>query len=1217
MRWPLLILMGVTACSGSDKAGDTATNAPPSAPVLALDAADSTQDLTVRIAEPSVDPEGAAVVYTYAWTVDGAASDLRSDTIPADQHTRGELWEVTVTASDGTRAADPVTASTTIGNAPPTAAVAISPSAPRSPDELVASPSGIDPEDDPVTFAFAWTVDGVDAGIDGPIVPPSATARNQRWEVRVTPNDGTDDGRVVTASAVIGNLPPVLSDLVLTPGVPGTNDTLTATPEASDPDDDPVTVAYAWSVNGEVVQEGPEDTLPSTAFARGDTVFVTGTPSDGAQEGAPLTSESVSVQNAPPEVLTAALDADTVTQDDMLSLIDLTTTDADGDEVTTTVAWHLDGEVLPDETEPTLSVDGLPRDGSITAVITPTDGVDDGEPFETAPTTIINTTPRVIDPAIAPDPAYEDSLVVFDADIVDPDGDPLDSVYTWRVDGLVVQEGPLASITGELFDRYQVIEATLAVDDGSGPVIVDVGPVDVDNSPPTVAEVALSADVLTERDVLGCEAIEPYDADGDEVFLEVVWVVNGFRLDIGPVIDGEWFNRGDEVWCEAEPSDGITRGAVFESPHLLVQNASPDAPEAGRLEPADHRYGLDPLQCIYDGEYPSDPDRDLVALMVRWFADGVEVEVEATSTLYANDTLPAQATLQTRHWSCVFDAVDAVYESTTPGSRSPELESVAAGGNVLVVLLDDVGTDMLGVYDEHPSPPPTPRLDALADEGLLFRNAYSAPVCSPTRAAMLTGRLGRRYGLGVIVDAWDVLHPLPDSEVLIPRMLEQSPDLDYASSVAGKWHLGNSIQGLSHPADMGFDWHAGSMDNLRTPSVLDDGREKSYEMWVKNTNGTVDWEDTYATTDSIDDAISRMATMPEPWFLYVPLNAAHSPVHVPPRHLHSQDIDEDSSDSAKYRAVVEATDTEIGRLLDAIPAPVAARTTVMVLGDNGSPDWAITPPRTAPQYKGTLYEGGINVPFIVRSPFVTEAGSETDALVHVVDVFATTAILAGVDPNQVTRPDLLGGPDTVIETDGESLLPFFTDPDHPSLREYVFSERFANNGEGPYTYEDKRAIRDERWKLIRLQTELGPIEDRFFDLAEDDLETVDLLTEGPLTPEAADAYDRLDEALGEQMLALVYDVPALPPVVRDVIITPEDAAYGDRLTCEVGFYGDLNPDVVELLYDWAIGDSWLGIDSAVLDTAIAGPGARIQCSVTPFDGVLYGEPGLAEIVLAE
>ena len=223
MRWPLLMLMGVTACSGSDKAGDTATNAPPSAPVLALDAADSTQDLTVRIAEPSVDPEGAAVVYTYAWTVDGASSDLRSDTVPADQHTRGELWEVTVTASDGTRAADPVTVSTTIGNAPPTAAVAISPSAPRSPDELVASPSGIDPEDDPVTFAFTWTVDGVDAGIDGPIVPPSATARNQRWEVRVTPNDGTDDGRVVTASAVIGNLPPVLSDLVLTPGVPGTN----------------------------------------------------------------------------------------------------------------------------------------------------------------------------------------------------------------------------------------------------------------------------------------------------------------------------------------------------------------------------------------------------------------------------------------------------------------------------------------------------------------------------------------------------------------------------------------------------------------------------------------------------------------------------------------------------------------------------------------------------------------------------------------------------------------------------------------------------------------------------------------------------------------------------------------------------------------------------------------------------------------------------------
>ncbi|MFT5455062.1 MAG: arylsulfatase B [Myxococcota bacterium] len=1217
---PLLALILVAAgCVSNDKPSDTSADrdAPPSAPGVVLDGVDSSQPLVLRVVSPSVDPEGAAVTLAYTWAVDGApADDMSSDTVPADRHARGERWEVSVTASDGANTSEPVVAETVIGNAPPTAVVVISPGAPTSGDDLVASANASDAEDDPVTVAWSWTVDGEPSDIVGPIVTAAATAKDQLWEVRAVPNDGFDDGLAVRSTVVVGNLPPVVSSVILSPDVPDAGTSIVAAVSVSDPDDDPVDLLFSWTVDGEVVQESESDSLAPGAFARDQAVVVTVTPSDPLQSGAPVASDAVTVRNAVPRILSIMLDADEVDQDDVIGIDAVVSEDADGDEVTWSVQWQLDGAPVPDATEPALPVDGIARDSLLSAVLTPTDGLDVGVPVESPSVTVGNTPPRLLDAVLGPDPAMESSLVRFIVDIVDPDRDPLDITYTWRVDGGVVQEGPISSLTGALYDRDQVIDVTLAVSDGEDVSVLDAGPIDVVNSPPTVDSVELSAVLLTERDAVTCEPVGASDADGDPVYLEVVWVVNGFDLDIGPVLDGRWFDRGDEVWCAAEPTDGITRGEVFESAHLIVQNSAPDAAGPPRVEPTEFRMGFDSLSCVAEGPYPADPDRDLVALRTVWYSAGVEADVRPTNTLYEGDTLPAHEAAAGRDWTCSFTAVDAAYGAESPGPIGSPAAGAGVGGNVLIVLLDDVGTDMVGVYAEHPDPPPTPNIDALAAEGVLFRNAYSAPVCSPTRAAMLTGRLGRRYGIGVIVDAWEVLHPLPDSEQLLPAVLDRSLDFAYANSLTGKWHLGNTIQGLTHPADMGFDWHAGSMDNLRTPTDIDDGREKTYEMWAKNTNGELAWEDTYATTDSIDDAIARMAAMPEPWLLYVPLNAAHSPVHMPPDHLHTQDVSEEDGDAVKFRAVIEATDTEIGRLLSAMSAPVAARTTVMVIGDNGTPDWAITPPRAAPQYKGTLYEGGTNVPFIVRSPHVLAPGSESAALVYVTDVFSTAATLAGVPVAQLTREDLAGGPDQDVVVDGLSLLPFLADPDHPSLRETLYTERFADNGIGPYLEEDRRAVRNERWKLMRIQVEGGPVEDRLFDLEGRFVEGVDLLAEGPLSPEGEAAYEELKAALAEQVLELEYDVPALPPVVRDVSISPTDPVAGERLICEVGFYGDLNPDdVVTLTYDWAVGEVWLGLDNPGFDSGVAGPGARVQCSVTPDDGVLEGEPGFAEVVL--
>src|SRR5262245_39982187 len=91
--------------------------------------------------------------------------------------------------------------------------------------------------------------------------------------------------------------------------------------------------------------------------------------------------------------------------------------------------------------------------------------------------------------------------------------------------------------------------------------------------------------------------------------------------------------------------------------------------------------------------------------------------------------------------------------------------------NLLVLLTDDQGVDKVGIYAAHPSPPPTPNIDALARRGVLFRRAYAQPTCSPTRAALLTGRYNRRYGLGVVIEPLDEVFELPLSEVTAPEAL--------------------------------------------------------------------------------------------------------------------------------------------------------------------------------------------------------------------------------------------------------------------------------------------------------------------------------------------------------------------------------------------------------------------------------------------------------------
>lgn len=388
----------------------------------------------------------------------------------------------------------------------------------------------------------------------------------------------------------------------------------------------------------------------------------------------------------------------------------------------------------------------------------------------------------------------------------------------------------------------------------------------------------------------------------------------------------------------------------------------------------------------------------------------------------------------------------------TPGARGTPT-------NVLILVTDDQGIDQVGAYREHPKAPPTPNIDKLAREGVLFRNAWASPTCSPSRGSILTGRLPQRTGLG------SVIHPhedyeLPLHEVTIAKMLTAAPNT-WSTAAVGKWHLAGpaSEHAFKHPNLLGFEYFGGTIANIGE-ATRDRFGDLSYEHWEKVTNGKRKVSEVYATTDNVNDALKLIRTLPEPWLVYVAFNAPHSPWHVPPRHLHNQDVNRKSSDAMKYRAMVEALDTEIGRLLDEMGPKRRRDTTILFLSDNGTPDETTLPPWPADRAKNTPYEGGVNVPLIVAGPQVTRPGSESDALVHVTDVFATVADIAGVPLGNNARGVMDG-----VRIDGRSLLPLLADPSRTG-RPVVYSEKFAPNGKGRDRRTEWRISRNAELKLI-------------------------------------------------------------------------------------------------------------------------------------------------------
>lgn len=385
--------------------------------------------------------------------------------------------------------------------------------------------------------------------------------------------------------------------------------------------------------------------------------------------------------------------------------------------------------------------------------------------------------------------------------------------------------------------------------------------------------------------------------------------------------------------------------------------------------------------------------------------------------------------------------------------------------NTLLILADDVGAEAIACYGLTPAPPPTPNLDALAARGVRFRNAWSNPLCSPTRATVLAGRHSFRTGVGTALGPGQ--QGLRLDEWLLPEVLAPA-GIDTAW--LGKWHAGDA-QGPGTPNVMGFGHFVGHLQ-----AALPD-----FFVWPKTRNGQTTTATTYATTDTVNEALAWIGARQRPWLAVVSFHAAHTPLHAPPAHLHTQNLaglDPRTQPIPFFKAMVQAMDREIGRLLAGIPAAVLAGTNVVFLGDNGTAGNTIQPPFPTNHAKGTLYQGGITVPLLVAGPRVAQPGRAVDAVVHTCDLFPTVGAFAGVDVRAVVPAS--------VPLDGVSLLPYLANPAQPPLRDTVYAELF-----GYLAQANGHAIRNATHKRIRF-TGTNP-RDEFYDLGADPHEQRNLL----------------------------------------------------------------------------------------------------------------------------
>ncbi len=440
--------------------------------------------------------------------------------------------------------------------------------------------------------------------------------------------------------------------------------------------------------------------------------------------------------------------------------------------------------------------------------------------------------------------------------------------------------------------------------------------------------------------------------------------------------------------------------------------------------------------------------------------------------------------------------------STLPAVFAALILLVAQAGarqpNIIHIVADDLGWKDLGF--QGASDIRTPNLDRLAREGARFEQFYVQPMCTPTRAALMTGRYPMRYGLQTLVIPSKGTYGLSTDEFLLPQVLAGA---GYTTGIIGKWHLGHAERRY-WPRQRGFDYAYGA--------VLGE-----IDYFTHDAHGVTDWqrnneqvkEDGYVTTLLGNDAVRFVEGKKDagrPFFLYLAFTAPHTPYQAPEEYVERfRDIPDPTRRT--YAAMISCLDDQVGRVVEALERTGQRdRTLILFHSDNGGTrDARLTgegkvdtiPCDNGPLRggKGQLYEGGTRVPAFANWPGQIPPGTVVTTPIHVVDILPTLASLAGASTEKC------------LPLDGFDVSPALLRGEPSARTEVVYNIE-------PF----RAALRQGDWKLV--WRTLLPTKVELFNLADDPNESRDLSAEHP--EKVSQMQSRLEQLASEAQKPLFF-----------------------------------------------------------------------------------------------
>jgi hypothetical protein len=675
----------------SDALASLRINTPPAAPSLSISpAVASTGDSILVSASPASDEDGDPIVYSYLWLRDGAATSYTSSSLPSSATSKNELWAVQVLGNDGYVDGPASEASTAISNTPPEIQnLLLLPFLPSTSDVLTCEATVSDPDETPA-ISYLWSIlsSGQPIGVgDSLQLDPSFVSSGDTVICEATASDSDWASDSATASVLLQNDDPVITDVSISPSSPGPADLLVCTVSATDPDGDSLSSSFSWTnaSTGASLGSGAELQLDSSMAASGESIECEAAVAD-VQGGTDSAVASVQVSNTPPVVGAASIDPAAGVQETTLLECAAEAGDAEDGVLSVVYVWtnSTTGAFLGTGAHlqllPSLAVAG-------DEILCEASATDSGGATASSSVAVeVQGSGPVFISAVAIAPATgvtAASVLVCLGEAVDSQGSPLPVDYAWYLGTGTSLGSAVGSSAGAQLALGSAgvapgdtVHCDASATDSMG-TATGTDSVTVENGLPTASVVSLEGGGLdpavVQTDDVVTATVSGTDPEGSAVVFTYRWLVDGAELlTDGPTssvqssLDGGlYFSKGQSLQVEVTPADGLDSGSTVPSGILTVANSGPTSPSVSVAPSAPEDY--EDIVCTASGS--SDADGDAVSYSYGWLQDGAP-----RLDLLGQDTVPSSETALGEVWECTgtaSDGVDSASSSAVASVASP------------------------------------------------------------------------------------------------------------------------------------------------------------------------------------------------------------------------------------------------------------------------------------------------------------------------------------------------------------------------------------------------------------------------------------------------------------------------------------------------------------------------------------------------------------------